>query len=372
MPLSQLFKPPDVTLRMGKPLLQFNDCGIYCSVGDFYIDPWKPVNDAVITHAHSDHARWGNKRYLAHHLSREVMKYRLGDIKLETIGYNETITKNGVKISFHPAGHVIGSAQVRVEYKGEVWVASGDYKLENDGVCEPFEPVKCHTFISECTFGMPVYKWKNPAEVHADINNWWKLNQAGGKTSVIAGYSLGKAQRILQHLDLSIGKVFLHGVIANTNEALERNGVHLQAASRITSDLNRDVIKGGMIICPPSALGSPWMRRFHPYSFGYCSGWMTLRGAKRRMAADRGFVLSDHADWGGLIQAIDATQCERVVLTHGYTASFSRYLSEIGYDAHEAHTYYGGDEVSEADELATALVDEQGDVITNGQAEGEV
>ena len=357
---------------MGKPLLQFNDCGIYCSVGDFYIDPWKPVNDAVITHAHSDHARWGNKRYLAHHLSREVMKYRLGDIQLQTIGYNETITKNGVKVSFHPAGHVIGSAQVRVEYKGEVWVASGDYKLENDGVCEPFEPVKCHTFISECTFGMPVYKWKNPAEVHADINNWWKLNQAGGKTSVIAGYSLGKAQRILQHLDLSIGKVFLHGVIANTNEALERNGVHLQAASRITSDLNRDVIKGGMIICPPSALGSPWMRRFHPYSFGYCSGWMTLRGAKRRMAADRGFVLSDHADWNGLIQAIDATQCERVVLTHGYTASFSRYLSEIGYDAHEAHTYYGGDEVSEADELATALVDEQGDVITNGQAEGEV
>ena len=341
----------DIFIRMAKPLLQFNDNGIYCAAGDFYIDPWKPVDDAVITHAHSDHARWGNKRYLAHDLSREVMKYRLGDIQLETIGYNETIFKNGVKISFHPAGHVIGSSQVRVEHKGNIWVVSGDYKLEDDGVCTPFEPVKCHTFISECTFGMPVYKWKPPTEVHEDINNWWRLNASEGKTSVIAGYSLGKAQRILQHLDLSIGRVFLHGVIANTHEALLRNGIHLQEATRITSELGRDQTKGGMVICPPSALGSPWMKRFYPYSFGYCSGWMTLRGAKRRRAADRGFVLSDHADWDGLIQAIDATECECVSLTHGYTASFTRYLSELGYDAHEAHTYYGGDEAVEEDSV---------------------
>ncbi|HEX8377697.1 MAG TPA: ligase-associated DNA damage response exonuclease [Pedobacter sp.] len=349
---------------MGKPLLQFDDCGIYCAQGKFYIDPWKPVDDAVLTHAHSDHARSGSKRYLAHHLSREVLKYRLGqDIKLQTVEYGERILKNGVTISLHPAGHIIGSAQIRVEYKGEIWVASGDYKLENDGISAPFEPVKCHTFISECTFGMPVYKWKAPELVHQDINDWWRLNSEEGKTTVIAGYSLGKAQRIIHNLDLSIGKVFLHGAIANTHEALERNGIKLPTATRVSVDTKKEELKNGIVICPPSALGSPWMRKFQPYAFGYCSGWMSLRGAKRRMAADRGFVLSDHADWDGLIKAIDATECECVCLTHGYTASFARYLTEKGYNAHEAHTYYGGDEAVEEDTLPIKLVDEDGEVI---------
>lgn len=357
---------------MATPLLQFNDCGIYCEAGNFYIDPWKPVNDAVITHAHSDHARWGNKRYLAHHLSREVLKYRLGaDIQLQTVEYGEHIQKNDVTISFHPAGHIIGSAQIRVEYKGEVWVVSGDYKLENDGFSTPFEPVKCHTFISECTFGMPVYKWKNSALVHQDINNWWKLNAEEGKVTVISGYSLGKAQRIIQNLDSSIGKIFLHGAIANTHEALERNGLKLPFASRITPDIKKEEIRRGIVICPPSALGSPWLRRFQPYAFGYCSGWMALRGAKRRMAADRGFVLSDHADWEGLIKAIDATGCECVRLTHGYTASFARYLSERGYNAHEAHTNYGGDEAIEEDYLPVNVVNEEGEVIDTNN-EGKV
>lgn len=347
-----------------KPLLEFNDRGIYCAAGKFYIDPWKPVDDAVITHAHSDHARWGNKSYLAHDLSLEILKYRLGaDIRIQTLPYGETIFKNGVQLSFHPAGHVIGSAQVRVEYKGEVWVVSGDYKLEDDGVCAPFEPVKCHSFISECTFGMPVYKWRNPGSIHNDINAWWAKNIEEGRGTVIVGYSLGKAQRILQHLDMSLGKVYTHGVIENTQEALRRNGVLLNPTTRITPESNKDDVRKGIILAPPSSVGSPWMRRFQPYEFGYCSGWMALRGAKRRRAADRGFVLSDHADWDGLTQAIEATGCETVYLTHGYTASFSRYLSEIGYDAHEANTLYGGDEAVEEDENKVELVDAEGDVI---------
>lgn len=358
---------------MGKPLLQFDNHGIYCAAGKFYIDPWKPVDDAVITHAHSDHARWGNKRYLAHHLSREVLKYRLGpEIQLQTIEYGETVIKNGVSISLYPAGHIIGSAQVRVEYKGEVWVVSGDYKLEDDGISTPFEPLKCHTFISECTFGMPVYKWKDPAIVHQDINNWWRQNCEEGRATVIAGYSLGKAQRIIQNLDLSIGNIFLHGVIANTHDALERNGIKLPPAQRLTAETSKEDLRKGIIICPPSALGSPWIRKFQPFSFGYCSGWMSLRGAKRRMAADRGFVLSDHADWEGLIKAIDAANCECVCLTHGYTASFARYLRERGYNAHEAHTYYGGDEASEEDETPVELVNEEGEVITGSEEKGEV
>jgi putative mRNA 3-end processing factor len=328
----------------GQPLLEFTDKGIYCSKGKFYIDPWKPVDDAVITHAHADHAYFGNKRYLAHYFSKEVLLYRLGDIQLQTVPYGEKVIKNGVEISLHPAGHVIGSAQVRVEYQGEVWVVSGDYKVEDDGVSTPFEPIRCNHFISECTFGMPVYKWKPQAQVFNDINSWWRGNLQHGLATVVVGYSLGKAQRILQNLDLSNGKVYTHGVIENTNEALRRNGILLNPTERITSDTAKEDARNGIIIAPPSSVGTPWMRKFQPYSFGYCSGWMAIRGAKRRRAADRGFVLSDHADWDGLISAIKATDCESVYLTHGYTASFARYLNEIGFDAHEVHTLYGDDE----------------------------
>lgn len=210
---------------------------------------------------------------------------------------------------------------------------------------------------------MPVYRWKPQNEIHDEINRWWKRNQEDGKATVIAGYSLGKAQRILQHLDLSLGDVFTHGVIENTHEALRRNGVDLNPTIRITPFINKEEVRRGIILCPPSALGSTWIKRFYPYNFGYCSGWMSLRGAKRRMAADRGFVLSDHADWEGLIKAIEATECETVYLTHGYTASFARYLSEIGYDAHEAHTLYGGDEAVDEDEIPAELVNDEGEVI---------
>jgi len=329
-----------------KPLLEFTDKGICCPQGRFYIDPWKPVNDAVITHAHADHAYFGNKRYLAHELSKEVLLYRLGDIRLQTAAYGEKVIKNGVQISLHPAGHVIGSAQVRVEYQGEIWVVSGDYKVEDDGVSTPFEPVRCHNFISECTFGMPVYQWKPQRGIFDDINSWWQSNQAHERATVLVGYSLGKAQRILQNLDLANGKVYTHGVIENTNEALRRNGIALNPTERITPETSKEEVRKGIILAPPSSVGTTWMRRFYPYSFGYCSGWMAVRGAKRRMAADRGFVLSDHADWDGLISAIDATSCESVYLTHGYTAVFARYLNEIGYDAHEEHTLYGDDEVA--------------------------
>ena len=335
-----------VKAMANKPLLEFTDRGIYCSRGKFYIDPWKPVDDAVITHAHADHAYLGNKHYLAHHLSKEVLLYRLGEIQLQTVEYGETVMKNGVSVSLYPAGHVIGSAQVRVEYQGEVWVVSGDYKVEDDGISTPFEPVKCHHFISECTFGMPVYTWKPQVQIFEDINNWWRTNLHNGVATVLVGYSLGKAQRILQNLDLFNGKVYTHGVIENTNEALRRNEVLLNPTERITPDSVKEEVRKGIILAPPSSVGTPWMRKFQPYSFGYCSGWMAIRGAKRRRAADRGFVLSDHADWNGLISAIDATGCESVYLTHGYTASFSRYLNEIGFDAHEVHTLYGEEDLS--------------------------
>jgi putative mRNA 3-end processing factor len=191
---------------------------------------------------------------------------------------------------------------------------------------------------------MPVYKWKPQVHIFEEVNNWWQHNLQNNLATVIVGYSLGKAQRILQNLDLFNGKVYTHGVIENTNEALRRNGVILNPTEKITADTPKDEVRKGIIIAPPSSVCTPWMRKFQPYSFGYCSGWMAIRGAKRRRAADRGFVLSDHADWDGLISAIDATSCEKVYLTHGYTASFARYLNTIGFDAHEVHTLYGTEE----------------------------
>lgn len=311
-------------------LLELTPSGLYCSQADIFIDPWRPVDKAVITHAHSDHARWGMKHYLSHHHSGEVMKLRLGqDISLETIGYGESMDINGVSLSLHPAGHIPGSAQVRLEYKGKIAVISGDYKTEDDGLSQVFEPVRCHEFVSECTFGMPIYKWQSQKEIFESINAWWRQNASIGRNSVLFAYSLGKAQRIINNLDLSIGEVFAHGAIWNTNQALIANGVKVTNIPKVTAEIPKSRFKGTMIIAPPSAMGSSWMKQFSPYQTGICSGWMNIRGARRRRAADAGFVLSDHADWEGLISAIKATGAEKVYLTHGSTAVFGRYLEEV-------------------------------------------
>ncbi|TFV92394.1 ligase-associated DNA damage response exonuclease [Algoriphagus kandeliae] len=327
-------------------LLELTELGLYCPPADVFIDPWRPVNRAVITHAHSDHARWGMKKYLAHHHSAEVMRLRLGsEINLETVDYGEVKSVNGVKISLHPAGHIPGSAQVRLEYQGKIAVVSGDYKIEDDGLSIPFESIKCHEFVSECTFGLPIYKWESQQETFNQINNWWKENAAEGRNSVLFAYSLGKAQRILHNLKREIGSVFVHGAIWNTNQALLANGIDIWDVPKVNPDIPKNEYQGALIIAPPSAMGTPWMRKFSPYRTGICSGWMSIRGTRRRRAADRGFVLSDHADWEGLIQAIEATEAEKVYLTHGSTAAFGKFLQEEkGIDAVELRTLFGEEE----------------------------
>ena len=333
------------------PLLRFTDKGIYCPTGDFYIDPWRGVNKAVITHAHSDHARWGSKHYLAHKDSASILRLRLGaDINLETIDYNQTIFMNGVQVSLHPAGHIIGSAQVRVEYLGEVWVVSGDYKLENDHTCPPFVPVPCNTFISESTFGLPVYRWKTQSHIFNDINRWWAHNKAQNKTSVLLAYSLGKAQRVLHGLDKSIGSIYAHTATYNVQQALINAGIPLYHAKQWTPTVRKG--EASMIVAPSSALNSPWLNRFEPYAVGVCSGWMQVRGAQRRQNADAGFALSDHADWSGLLTAVKATGASKVFVTHGYQSVFSRYLNELGIESEEVITEYG----NEADEDAEVTV----------------
>tara|TARA_R110002096_G_scaffold407290_1_gene605727 strand:+ start:13062 stop:14054 length:993 start_codon:yes stop_codon:yes gene_type:complete len=325
-------------------LLTFTDSGIYCPKANVYIDPWKPVDYAIITHAHADHSRWGNKFYLCHHYSKPIIQHRLGnDIQIESIEYGFRKTIKGVHFSLHPAGHIIGSAQVRVEYKGEVWVVSGDYKLEDDGLCAAFETVKCHVFISECTFGLPVFKWKRDVEVFNEINQWWQKNAEEGKTTVLIGYALGKAQRLIQGVDDNIGKIYTHGAIEKTNELMREMKLPLKETIYVNPEIPSSAYAGSLIVAPPSALGSPWMKKFKNLEVGIASGWMNLRGPRRRRSVDRGFVLSDHADWDGLNAAIRNTECEKVILTHGYTDIFSKYLNEIGIETHVESSEFEGE-----------------------------
>lgn len=331
-------------------LLEINDCGIYCPQADVYIDPWKGVDKALITHAHSDHARWGCRHYMAHEDSEQILRLRLGqDIKLDTTAYGREHLINGVKISFHPAGHITGSAQIRLEYRGEVWAVSGDYKTEADSSCTPFEPVRCHTFITESTFGLPVYSWKPQQEIFREINSWWRQNASEGKASLLGGYALGKAQRLIANVDASIGPIYVHGAVDNVNKALEQGGLQLPPTIRVIPDIPKSSYAGSLIIAPPSAINTPWARKFGPKSTAMASGWMNIRGSKRRRAVDRGFVLSDHADWSGLNEAVKQTTAERILVTHGYTAAFSRWLQEKGYDAREVQTLYNEEleEISE-------------------------
>jgi putative mRNA 3-end processing factor len=329
---------------MKTPLLAFNANGIYCAAADVYLDPWRKVDRAIISHGHADHSRWGNKKYITHHHNIPIMKHRLGEIDVVGKAYGESFTINNVKFSLHPAGHVIGSSQIRVEHKGEVWVFTGDYKDEADGVCMPFEAVKCHTFITECTFGLPAFKWKPQADVMQDINQWWAENKAEGRTSVLFGYSLGKAQRLLKHLNPEIGTIYTHGAIENMTDVL-REIVDFPETTRVTRDTTKKELNGNLVLAPPSAHGGTWIRKMVPYATASASGWMTFRGARRRRAIDKGFVMSDHCDWDGLLNSVKATNCEKVICTHGYTTIFSKYLRELGYDARTQETQYEGESV---------------------------
>lgn len=340
------------------PLIETRPEGLYCAAGDFFIDPSRPVARAVITHGHSDHARWGSGSYLCHTDCAPILRRRLGDVAIETLAYGEMTTRGAVHISLHPAGHVLGSAQIRVEHRGEVWVASGDYKLEPDGVCEPFAPVRCHAFISESTFGLPIYHWRPQAEIMADINAWWRTNAQAGRASVMQAYGLGKAQRILRHLDSSIGPIVCHGAVTPLNDIHRELGVALPHTHEAAA-LDKEALAKSFVLAPPSATQGGWIKRFGAHSDAFASGWMQLRGNRRRRGVDQGFALSDHADWPALLRAISATGAERIFLTHGSIDALTRYLREKGFDARGMATEYG-EEIDEGEAPAADIADERG------------
>ena len=325
-------------------LVRPTSSGLHCEAGDFYIDPWRPVERAVITHAHGDHARQGSAQYLCARRGAPVLRTRMGEgACIETLDYGETREVNGVKVSLHPAGHVLGSSQVLIEHRGEVWVVSGDYKLDPDPTCEPFEPVKCHTFITESTFGLPIYRWCTPRQTFDRVDAWWRANKEAGRASVIFGYAFGKAQRILASVDASIGEIIVHGAVETLNRGYRECGVALPETHMVGDfDRKRDYA-GALVVAPPSAQSSPWLKRFGNYSDAFASGWMAIRGARRQRAVDQGFVLSDHADWPSLQRAIEATGAERIFVTHGFIEPLVRWLAERGYDARPMPTHFEGE-----------------------------
>jgi putative mRNA 3-end processing factor len=310
-------------------LIRQTDRGLYCEAGDFFVDPWSPVDRAVITHAHSDHARPGSRVYLCAERGSGVLRERIGgEASIQSARFGETININGVRVSLQPAGHLLGSAQVRIEHQGEVWVISGDYKLQSDPTCDAFEPVKCDFFISECTFGLPIYRWREPQTVFDEVNEWWREGQTRRRTSILYAYALGKAQRILAGVDESIGPILAHGAVARFLPLYEAAGVKLPSVQRADPNIIQQTRGSALVIAPPSARNTPWLRKFGKQSSAFASGWMQVRGNRRRSNVDRGFVLSDHADWNDLLSTIRATGASRIGVTHGYTEPLARYLNE--------------------------------------------
>ena len=304
----------------------------------------------MITHAHGDHARWGSKHYLGAAEGARVLRTRLGpEADIQTVAYGEPLDLNGVRVSLHPAGHILGSAQVRVEYRGEVWVVSGDYKTDPDPTCSHFEPLTCHTFVTESTFGLPIYRWSPQSEVFDEIRAWWRSNRDAGRASVLFAYALGKAQRLLAGLrDDPVGPIFTHGAVERLNRDYRESGVDLGPTTHATEMPRGYDFAGSLIVAPPSAAGGTWIRRFGAdSSSAFASGWMRIRGTRRRRNLDRGFALSDHVDWPSLQDVIRNTGADHVIVTHGYRESVVRWLSERGVRAEAMASHWEGELESE-------------------------
>jgi putative mRNA 3-end processing factor len=322
-------------------VLEHTPSGLYCSAGDFYVDPRRPVRRAVITHAHADHARAGSESYLCAADGKALLRARLGSAAdIKTLEYGEVLTINSVGVSLHPAGHILGSAQVKIDKGGEITVVSGDFKLDADPTCKPCEPLACHTFISECTFGLPIFRWPRSEQVLREIRSWWQANRDQNRTSILFAYALGKAQRILAALDADIGPILTHGAVEKINRCYRAAGVLLPATRYIGELENSRLPAGALVIAPPSADNPLWMRRFALRSRALASGWMRIRGNRRRRSVDRGFVLSDHSDWNGLVKTIKDTAAEKIKLTHGYATEMARWLQGKQVDAQVIPTVY--------------------------------
>jgi putative mRNA 3-end processing factor len=323
--------------------------GLYCEAGDFHIDPWGPTPRALITHAHGDHARPGSAAYLCAEPGALLLTRRLEPARIETVAYGNRLTIGSVDVSFHPAGHVLGSAQIRIEGPGGVWVVSGDYKRAGDPTCAPFEPVRCDVFVTESTFALPIYHWDSTSDVIAELHGWWRANAERGLTSIVFCYTIGKAQRLLAELVAVTDRpVLVHGMLLPVIDVYRAAGVRMLPTQPLLERPRGTSLAGELVLAPLSARGTPWMRRLGRLSDGLASGLMRVRGVRRQRAYDRGFVLSDHADWPSLLQTITETGASRVLATHGHAEALMRYLREQGLDAGVLRTAWEGEAGAEA------------------------
>jgi putative mRNA 3-end processing factor len=330
-------------------LLRLTDRGLYCEAGDFFVDPWGAVDRAMVTHAHGDHLAWGCRAYLTSTEGLGVLRSRLApEARVSGLRWGEPATVRGVRVSFHPAGHILGSGQVRLELGGEVWVVSGDYKTDPDPTTTAFELVRCHTFVTESTFGLPIYRWPPQQDVLREINEWWRANQAAGKASLLYGYALGKAQRLIAGLDPGTGPILTHGAVERMTAVYRAAGVALPPTTHAAAVDRRTEWSRAIIVAPPSADGSVWTRRFGSQSTAFASGWMLVRGTRRRRSLDRGFPLSDHVDWPALMAVVEGTGAARVWVTHGFTGPVVRWLRERGLEAHAVQTRFEGEQDDDA------------------------
>lgn len=334
-----------------REVLEITDRGLYCPAGDFYIDPWMDLERAVLTHAHSDHARIGSRNYLAAQPGERLLRARLGpEANIQCVAYGERVTLGDAIVSLHPAGHILGSAQVRIESHGEVWVVSGDYKTQPDPTCAPFELLHCHGFVTEATFALPIYRWRSPEDIFHEINLWWKQNRDEEKASVLYAYPLGKAQRILAGIDPTIGPILTHGSVERLTEEYRLSGIALPPTQHALT-ASKKIFPQALILAPPMSNGNPWLRKFGEQSSAMASGWMQVRGARRRRSVDRGFVLSDHADWPALLRTIAATEAEKIWVTHGHIAPLVRWLQESGRNARAVVTRFEADDLQNDTEV---------------------
>ena len=342
-------------------LIQETPSGLYCALGDFYVDPWRRTARAVITHAHADHARFGSEKYLCSREGLRVLRSRLGpSATIETLEWGQSLRINGVTVSLHPAGHVLGSAQVRIEHQGQVCVISGDYKTEPDPTCSAFEPVPCHTFVTESTFGLPVYRWPPAAEVFGSINDWWIRCRDEGRAAVMFAYSLGKAQRVIAGVNPGIGPIFCHAAVEDLNREYRASGIELPPTLLVSQAPARKSWAGVLVVAPPGAAESTWMSRFSGCSRGSASGWMLTRATRRWQSVDRGFPLSDHADWPGLLWAIRETAAEEILVTHGHTEPLVQYLRELGLTARSIATRFSAEQSEQTNDPETQPTDNPG------------
>ena len=331
--------------------LEIKPEGLYCPPGNFFIDAWRPVALSLITHAHGDHAYRGHQHYLSSEDSRQILEHRLGAIPLQSLPYGEKIKIGETWVSFHPAGHILGSSQIRIETNQSVTVISGDYKRAYDTSCQGFEVIECDTFVTESTFALPIYRWKEGETIAEEIFQWWQTNQQNQHPSIIFCYSLGKAQRVLALLQkLAPQPIFLHGAIHGLSQIYANKGIQMAPFKAVTEKEKGDSFQTDLILAPPSALGTPWLKRFPNYRAALASGWMQVRGTRKRKNLDKGFVLSDHADWNDLIRTVKDTKAKNIFTTHGYSGVLAQYLKEeLALNAHELKGLETHDEGEEID-----------------------